>query len=323
MECLECSFACPSPQRKEVVVFRMLSSQDGKKAADDIQSMIIKLKLMFGIEIVHLKDMSDRQSSSCHLNCDTFMECLVSAISHHVLAAKEWFAFSIDRQTNGVFAKKSFDGANFLDVITLKGWTNNSDGTVINSKYICSLSSLTLAPFTHHSLDGSTLLRFRTACCRVIDSDPNDFLHLNQDSVSMIFKPTGEEITIVAPNARRTILKSTEAIDTSHETIKGGAEKVHQQFCDESILLTGLDKRNRLQGYSLFLPDIKEKCDNYWRMGYGIELTCDTELQSATEKCAEYYLSEITMELGDLRIVPSQLLARYIFFILFNLILSY
>ena len=322
MECLEYSFARPSRQIKEVIVFYTLSSQDGENAADDIQSMIIKLKLMFGIEIVHVKDRSDRQNSSCHLNCDTFMECLVSAISHQILATKEWFAFSIDRQTNGVFAKKSFDGANFLDVVALKGWTNNSDGTVINSKYLCSFSSLTLAPYTHHSLDGSTLLRFRTACSRVTDSDLTDFLHLNQDSVSMIFKPTGEEVTIVAPNAIRTILRSTEATDTSHEK-KGGAKKVDQQFCDESILLTALDKRNRLQGYSLFLPDIKEKCDNYWRMGYGIELTCDTELQSATEKCAEYYLSEITMELGDLRIVPSQLLARYIFFILFNLILSY
>ena len=175
------------------------------------------------------------------------------------------------------------------------------------------------------SLDGSTLLRFRTVCCRVTDSDLNSLLDiqnvtrsvanhdtcLDQKPISMVFKPSGEEVTLVAQNANRRILKSMDAISCTSKVIKGGFKKRDLQLCDESILLTGLDKINRRQGYSLFLPDTKEKCDDYWRLGYGIELECDTELQSASESCTEYYLSEIIMELGDVRIVPSQLLARF------------
>lgn len=125
MECSKHCFAHPSKQIKEVVVFYMLDLQDGENVVDAIPSMITKLKLRFGLEIVLVIDKSDRP------NNDTIMECLVGAISHNVLAGKEWFAFSIDRQTNGVFAKKSLDGANFFDVIVLKGWTNNSNGMAI------------------------------------------------------------------------------------------------------------------------------------------------------------------------------------------------
>ncbi len=36
--------------------------------------------------------------------------------------------------------------------------------------------------------------------------------------------------------------------------------------------LTPLDSVNRLHGYSLYVPDSNERCDQYWMTGYGLVL---------------------------------------------------
>lgn len=129
----------------------------------------------------------------------------------------------------------------------------------------------------------------------------------------MIFLPNGEEVSLVLPDPPRKILKVLKATGFSpclHNNVIGAAEKFDPISCDESILLTKLDIINRLQGYSRFLPDTKEKCDDYWRLCYGIELRCDTGLVSDENNRNEYNLIRIIMELGDTRIVPVQLLAR-------------
>lgn len=106
----------------------------------------------------------------------------------------------------------------------------------------------------------------------------------------------------------------------------------------QSPLLTDYDVKNRLRGYSLFLPETKEKCDEYWRVAYGVNLYSEyTETRKQNyngdrtimrdEKISDvregevegevegkgggYNLSEVTMQLGDKRILPSQMLARY------------
>ena len=142
---------------------------------------------------------------------------------------------------------------------------------------------------------------------------------------------------------------------------------------EKSLLLTDYDVKNRLRGYSLFLPETKEECDEYWRVAYGVNLYSEyTEIMKrnfngnkmivsdemrsvismelnkkninsgykkvinesgmiSAEKEREeregegeggggegkgegegggYNLSEVTMQLGDKRILPSQMLAR-------------
>ena len=107
---------------------------------------------------------------------------------------------------------------------------------------------------------------------------------------------------------------------------------------EKSLLLTDYDVKNRLRGYSLFLPETKEECDEYWRVAYGVNLYSEyTETRKQNyngdrtimrdEKISDvregevegevegkgggYNLSEVTMQLGDKRILPSQMLARY------------
>lgn len=135
----------------------------------------------------------------------------------------------------------------------------------------------------------------------------------------------------------------------------------------QSLLLTDYDVKNRFRGYSLFLPETKEECDEYWRVAYGVNLcseyietrkrcTNDNETMQSEEgerggvivgvgrggrEIEEeseggkrdggrgggqvegggvgggggYNLTEVTMQLGDKRVVPTQLLARSVILI--------
>lgn len=81
---------------------------------------------------------------------------------------------------------------------------------------------------------------------------------------------------------------------------------------ERSPMLTDFDVKNRLRGYSLFLPESKEQCDEYWRVAYGVNLHCEREGEEGEGEGTGrgYDLSEVTMQLGDKRILPSQMLAR-------------
>jgi CTP:phosphocholine cytidylyltransferase-like protein len=74
------------------------------------------------------------------------------------------------------------------------------------------------------------------------------------------------------------------------------------------VAFTELDLLNRSRGYSLYLPDTREKCQQYWRLGYGIELQVDGVDAEGKEG---YRMMRVTVvEKGEERIVPEQLLYR-------------
>lgn len=167
------------------------------------------------------------------------------------------------------------------------------------------------------------MLRFGTLCCRIIKPELKDLVncemrkqsaHENSSTAcggrmvsTMIYLPTGEEVTVATYNSYRGYLTS-DLINSSISDLNQKKKKNLDNKANSTStnLLTELDIKNRLRGYSLFLPDSKEKCDNYWRMAYGIELLNDTD----DDNERKYHMTEITMELGDNRIIPTQLLAR-------------
>lgn len=226
-------------------------------------------------------------------------------------------------------------------------------------------------------------------------TETNDTRESSQDILensrlsTLIFLPTGEEVSVsAAKNSYRGILESLKITDLADPELQGkNAEKQTNNSSTKkknlsaiedshlspaakgdckSLLLTPYDVKNRSHGYSLFLPDNKEKCDEYWRLGYGIKLKGDGERtnnqnneqhnenngrledarngnlnnggnklkkgmknrqnsqqnngsnkdiigdksEAKKSECNGYHLTEVTMELGDSRIVPTQLLAR-------------
>ena len=164
-------------------------------------------------------------------------------------------------------------------------------------------------------------MRLKTFCFRVtkppleeIIAHPCEDIVKNKNPTSMIFLPTGEEVTILAFDSYKGTLNTSDVrrtcTDSSKRAAREGVELPDPSYIATSILLTKLDIKNRRRGYSLFLPDNKNKCDDYWRMGYGIDILPDIKQVSTGQSDKGYHLSEITMELGDIRIVPTQLLAR-------------
>jgi hypothetical protein len=191
-----------------------------------------------------------------------------------MISSKDWFSFSIDGQSNGVFARESIDGSSFFDVILLKGCTMNSHG-------------------------GCLMLRFQTMCCRVIKPEMEDLMicetkeqraHENDVNThgvlpsTMIYLPTGEGVTVAKYNSYRGVLTSdTMTPSTSSSKQKKKTNNDNETICSNTHLLTELDIKNRLRGYSLFLPSSKEKCDEYWRMTHGIQLHDDTDDDNVRE----------------------------------------
>ena len=162
------------------------------------------------------------------------------------------------------------------------------------------------------------LLRVKTQCLRITKSLLGDYIAADsEDTVktdvkSMIFFPTGEEVTVSSDDSYRgTVITSNDRThclqSKENERRKKSSTPAPQTG---SVLLTELDVKNRNRGYSLFLPDDKTKCDDYWRLGYGINLISDVAGIIGGDSGDNYHLSEVTMELGDLRIIPIQLLVR-------------
>ena len=204
------------------------------------------------------------------------------------------------------------------------------------------------------------MLRFQTSSHRVTSPSLNDLLPENNYNVeeikeislapgtelkplSLILLPTGEEITTFhgQKSYRGVLLPAKKKVPVDQKRDCGTVGKknknslVEKRILDdsednfESILLTKFDLKNRKRAYSLFLPDNKEKCDEYWRLGFGVILksdanshkskVCQGEAKERSDKRIEireeensngYHLTEVTMELGDQRIIPTQLLVR-------------
>jgi hypothetical protein len=159
--------------------------------------------------------------------------------------------------------------------------------------------------------------------------------------LTLILLPTGEEVTVInGQKSYQGVLlptKKMDLIDRGRDGATAGKKKNSGKKVSksseediESILLTKYDLKNRGRGYSLFLPDNKEKCDEYWRVGCGLTLKldancsdseeCERELSKRSNSSSDgrgqgtytgYHLTEVTMELGDQRILPTQLLVRY------------
>lgn len=154
------------------------------------------------------------------------------------------------------------------------------------------------------------------------DSEEHDVSEpkpLSTAQMTMIFLPTGEEVTVSTSHSYKGALttSSEESMKTTTGELHSDKKKSYNSqkklscpvLLDDSISLTKLDIKNRLRGYSLFLPDSKEKCIEYWQLGYGIKLRSD--VSSCDDNKKGYHMTEVKMELGDHRIVPTQLLARY------------
>lgn len=170
----------------------------------------------------------------------------------------------------------------------------------------------------------------------------HDGVHVGEDSaetirpVTLFIIPTGEEILIerketsykgiLASNKNNLKNNRSQEINVMKKTKKSSTSSKQRNSDliqtpvlhfpliekEKSPLLTDYDVKNRLRGYSLFLPESKEECDEYWRVAYGVNLHCEREGEEGEgeETGRGYNLSEVTMQLGDKRILPSQMLAR-------------
>jgi hypothetical protein len=201
------------------------------------------------------------------------------------------------------------------------------------------------------------MLRFQTASHKVtmpslnaLVPESNDVCHRTiTDGIplTLILVATGEEVIVVSgQKSYKGLLLPAKKTDLTYGgrggVIVGKKKKspvsekrvpVSSEVDMETILLTQYDLKNRKRGYSLFLADDKEKCDEYWRVAYGRKLKFDGNSGDSNECEREkskrgnrsndgnkqgnhteytgYHLTEVTMELGDQRIVPTQLLVRY------------
>lgn len=247
--------------------------------------------------------------------------------------------------------------------------------------------------------DVSLLLKFETASYRVVKPPLSDLLPQQEGDLTVIEEntgiiqpssyfiiPTGEEVQVERnQTSYKGILASKKEI--AHDESK--VQEVHvskkrkknststqrksdliqlppsslhlpaQEKPVQSLLLTDYDLKNRSRGYSLFLPETKEECDEYWRVAYGVNLC--SEYIETRKRCIHdnqtdgeggngrgreemreggkrdgrrgekegdggrggrqedgggvgggggYNVTEVTMQLGDKRVLPTQLLAR-------------
>ena len=130
MENMPGSFAIPS-RNDEITIFRRISLIENNAVS---LATIDILEKKYGI-VGHIVDKVDCESPE--LGYDIMIECLLGAIFHHILSSKEWFTFSIDGQTKGVFAKVSTEGASLLDVVAVQGFTMSSDGNGVPRILLC------------------------------------------------------------------------------------------------------------------------------------------------------------------------------------------
>ena len=238
--------------------------------------------------------------------------------------------------------------------------------------------------------DVSLLLKFETASYRVIKPPLSDLIPQQEGDLNSIEEstgiiqpasffiiPTGEEVQVernqlsykgILASKKKSTRDRCKIQEINVSKKKKKNDTLTQRKSDliqlspsslpslvqekplQSLLLTDYDVKSRSRGYSLFLPETKEECDEYWRVAYGVNLCSEYtetrkryvndnptmqsgerggggdgrggregegEGRSDKEKGGEgggggYNVTEVTMQLGDKRVLPSQLLARSI-----------
>ena len=125
MENISGSLANPLPDTNEVMVF-ILTSEGGNEA--DFKTTFEVLKDKFGLDVKKSDEGADSMEGTAHYDYTSVIDCLLNSIEHKILSKSDWFGFSVDGQQKGVLAKASVDGSTFVDVISIKGYTINSDG---------------------------------------------------------------------------------------------------------------------------------------------------------------------------------------------------
>ena len=132
-------FANPTGGQNEVLIFRMPGEGSDSSYEIDMKESIESLHDTFGLDVGPSDPSRDASDDDLYISeneiipasfeFDSVMECLLGAVYHSILNQKEWSAFSIDGQNNGVFCKSSEEGDSFMDVVAIKGFTFNADGT--------------------------------------------------------------------------------------------------------------------------------------------------------------------------------------------------
>lgn len=138
-------FANPICGQNKVLIFRLPGKSSDSSYANCMKDTIESLHDIFGLDIglfsprVDASDdglnFKDSEETPASFEFDSVIECLLGAVYHSILNEKEWSAFSIDGQMNGVFCKSSTEGNSFMDVVAIKGFTINADGKTKNMIY--------------------------------------------------------------------------------------------------------------------------------------------------------------------------------------------
>lgn len=133
MENLPGSLSTPVSGKNDVMILTLPDRRDDGLKMSNLTALIRKVHDALGLDLtqpgsqaINATNESDAEVTPCEYDFDTVIECLLNALYDRILNRIEWSAFNIDGQRNGVFAKESVDGASFLDVIALKGFTMNS-----------------------------------------------------------------------------------------------------------------------------------------------------------------------------------------------------
>jgi hypothetical protein len=125
MDNISGSLANPLPDTNEVMVFILTS--DGENETD-FKAALGLLKVKFGLDVMKSTEGIDCNEGTAQHDFTSVIDCLLNSIEHKILSKSDWFGFNVDGQQKGVLAKASTDGPTFLDVVSMKGFTINSDG---------------------------------------------------------------------------------------------------------------------------------------------------------------------------------------------------
>ena len=125
MDNISGSLANPLPDTNEVMVF-ILANDEVNEA--DFKAAFALLKVKHGLGVMKFSEGADSNEGTAQHDFTSVIDCLLNSIEHKILSKSDWFGFSVDGQQKGVLAKASTDGPTFLDVVSMKGFTINSDG---------------------------------------------------------------------------------------------------------------------------------------------------------------------------------------------------
>ena len=125
MDNISGTMASPLQDTNEIMVFT-LTSVMGNKA--DFKAMFDLLKEKFGLVIMMSTQEVDSTEDAAQYDYTSVMDCVLNSVEHKILSKSDWFGFNVDGQQKGVLAKASTDDPTFAEVISMKGYTINSDG---------------------------------------------------------------------------------------------------------------------------------------------------------------------------------------------------